>query len=641
MASTRRVRSSGASQGASSWEDADDAMEDGIAAEERGERAAFGEKAIRNYQEATRCYEAAIAMTSGPEQAADPAYNAARVLYILATSFYMPQQALETLRVAADHYRKASAGTGFNADSPSTFALDVASNWASAIEAQVELISSMGNASNSATISREVLRMTSEAVGLLEGVAAEQERVLSRQLQDEVAALKGDTTAEMASHESVGAVPAPQPSLDEATEYSSSLIVPSSLMDTYSSLYGLTSGLFAHASSLQDVEQTSQRLHSISDRASAFVASCQEANDWGSRASPDDDWDNDCSAFQRLVTEAEVNTVVEMSSYSDVTEEALRLGQARLTSLQAYIGSKTTLGSEAAQLPESRRRTFYQRKIEDMRQCCDEAITLSRLLLKTALLKSSDVGKGDSAAASSMLRTSFVLATTSSQLYLFILSLLESTSAATVLGSAQSVTPTSLQRCSLLCSLSDVNLLRAHCAFCTLKSPAVVNDVSRTTMLDNGRVYARRALGEVGLAWVLDAAAAGAPTSLDTARLLKDKSQTTPPKGFEAIEIQSQAILTAARASWLRVTFRPTAASGEPASSQREIETLASVARFLRSGGNISGKPLTCTEGWCLALDPTRWWETLCDEEWAQDTMTDEEKAFWGQWGENTRCKVE
>ncbi|BEJ12883.1 hypothetical protein CspHIS471_0300570 [Cutaneotrichosporon sp. HIS471] len=70
----------------------DECMDGGVEAEERGERYRDGEKAQRSYEQAAELYAQALAKD---ESSFDAAYNLGRVMYRLASEFYLPPSSLD------------------------------------------------------------------------------------------------------------------------------------------------------------------------------------------------------------------------------------------------------------------------------------------------------------------------------------------------------------------------------------------------------------------------------------------------------------------------------------------------------------------------------------------------------------------
>lgn len=153
----------------------------GIEAEERGERAAYGNKAQRHYEEALTCYQAAIQIAGQLFQLkklADSAYNAATVFYLLNANFYMPATALPALDASAKLYRKAeqSVTTSCSEElSPPGFALDIASNLCATLLALFEIIDDVPEVSglDFQSVKARMAALASEAILLLGKVEQE------------------------------------------------------------------------------------------------------------------------------------------------------------------------------------------------------------------------------------------------------------------------------------------------------------------------------------------------------------------------------------------------------------------------------------------------------------------------------------
>ncbi|RXK35367.1 hypothetical protein M231_07389 [Tremella mesenterica] len=79
----------------------DEALDGGVELEEKGERYKDGDKAQRFYEKALELYRKAYDF----KPTFDAAYNQARVLYTLSTSFLLPPQNVELLSSAVDIYR--------------------------------------------------------------------------------------------------------------------------------------------------------------------------------------------------------------------------------------------------------------------------------------------------------------------------------------------------------------------------------------------------------------------------------------------------------------------------------------------------------------------------------------------------------
>lgn len=641
---------SSSSRGATSlpqhFDDAEEALEAGVEAEERGERAAIGEKALRNYEEAFGLYQTAMKM--GKDNA-DATYNAARVLYLLGSSFYMPTKKAQAFEQSRALYQtalnSATAESTKRGDvTPSTFILDIAANLAAAVQSSAELCTDLPMDRSPEAVQSDVLVLTQQGVKLLEGVASEQERVLSSQLQDELAAINPFATLEQSNAAAAPPPVDPASEMDGAVEsrYGSSLIVPSSLLELYGTLHSLWSNLVEHAKSRADITQTSEKMQGILSRAEDFVTRCNEANGWGSRMSPDDDWQQGVSQLSRASNEGKVAVLIALydatmpqeagSSSTEILTELVNTSQAQATMLKTMVASKDSMATTAASLPESRRRGYYQMQTDEILSTSDQAVSLARLLLRSARFLTSTAPED----ATSSLRLAWSLLSAASQAYLLILSLLDTTSGkgvAAVLGSSQTATPTSLLRCQVLTNLSSLCLCRSNQFFTNVTNPAIVTEKSRRTILDNAKVYGKKALNEVGLQWLLTDDPKQALTMQQ-----KNQLKTIPPGGWDAVQTQAEAILTLARVFGLRSrmssTFaEPLVATAETEEGRKLAENVSKIVQSASALGSVG-------EGWALALSTQRFVDDFSEEEEGPQGTTRidvGERQYWTEWSQITK----
>ncbi|GMK57908.1 hypothetical protein CspeluHIS016_0407420 [Cutaneotrichosporon spelunceum] len=87
---------------------AEECMDGGVEAEERGERYRDGEKAQRAYEQAAELYAQALAKD---ETSFDAAYNLGRVMYRLASEFYLPPSSLDVWSGALMLFKRAYGAT--------------------------------------------------------------------------------------------------------------------------------------------------------------------------------------------------------------------------------------------------------------------------------------------------------------------------------------------------------------------------------------------------------------------------------------------------------------------------------------------------------------------------------------------------
>ncbi|PWN23276.1 hypothetical protein BCV69DRAFT_310747 [Microstroma glucosiphilum] len=628
--------------------DPSEAIALGIEAEERGERAAYGNKALRNYQEAARLYALAVRLDPQGEEAADAAYNAGRVLYLIGSGFVMLDRKAQVLEESVASYKRAAhleqrggAQGASSSSSPSPFMLDIVSNLAASLQAQADALT--GEAGEDHTSEARAAAVASEAYQLYESmVAREQETVLKSQLQDETSALQGSQNGIEAETESasmdadqderLGAIEQEDIGSPSA-QYASSLIVPSSLLETYHSLHNiLLDILLPLAKSSEDLEQVRERMAGIVARAEDFVQQCDAACGWGERASPNDEWLQGINQLSRDALEGEVavaTSSVDLAlraadgqALAGLGLQITELAQARLASLQALLtpAAKEALMTTASSIPESRRREFYQMRVDEVTSSAEQAMTLARTLLRLAAVPDASGASTTSAAST---RLSWSLANSASQAYLLALSLLDTTGpggAAAVLGARASANPTTLLRCQVFTALASLCLLRGDPQYVSTsnasQSPAVVvSSTSRATIRDNARIYARRALGEVGLTWVYEPAPPR-QTPVAAKAQLDAVLGEIPPGGWDAVDTMGEAILTLARAVWRRGQ----GGGGAPGEADAELAVLAvNAGRFAKGSA----------AGWGVALDARRFAQSIVEEE---GSMLPEEERFWEEW---------
>ncbi|OCF77006.1 hypothetical protein I204_02715 [Kwoniella mangroviensis CBS 8886] len=103
----RQTKKAGKNKREITYDTYDEALDGGVEMEEKGERYRDGDKAQRFYERAVELYEKAL----GFSQTYDAAYNQARALYTLSTSFLLPPTSLAPLRRSIELYRLATTLT--------------------------------------------------------------------------------------------------------------------------------------------------------------------------------------------------------------------------------------------------------------------------------------------------------------------------------------------------------------------------------------------------------------------------------------------------------------------------------------------------------------------------------------------------
>ncbi|WVF69738.1 hypothetical protein IAT40_004517 [Kwoniella sp. CBS 6097] len=105
--SARQNKKVGKNKREQTYDTYDEALDGGVEMEEKGERYRDGDKAQRFYEKAVELYAKAL----GFQETYDAAYNQARALYALSTSFLLPPTSLPLLRKSIDLYKLATSLT--------------------------------------------------------------------------------------------------------------------------------------------------------------------------------------------------------------------------------------------------------------------------------------------------------------------------------------------------------------------------------------------------------------------------------------------------------------------------------------------------------------------------------------------------
>ncbi|ORY30367.1 hypothetical protein BCR39DRAFT_494681 [Naematelia encephala] len=161
----RRPKKAGKNKREVTYDTYDEALDGGVEMEEKGERYRDGDKAQRFYEKAIELYKKAYDF----QQTYDAAYNQARALYTLSTSFLLPPESLSQLGGSVELYRQAATLT----NSP-LLQMDTAFNLAQALVYLSDLLEDIEGDSKTA----EVMAMRVEAAELLDKVMEGQEEYL-------------------------------------------------------------------------------------------------------------------------------------------------------------------------------------------------------------------------------------------------------------------------------------------------------------------------------------------------------------------------------------------------------------------------------------------------------------------------------
>lgn len=604
----------------SSYTDAEEALEAGVQLEEKAERFAVGDKAEKYFRLSLDVYRRALHLRSND---ADAAYNAARVLYVLATNFYVPQASLTTLQEAITTYQYAltlSSPTSTFDELPNAFYLDVRFNLGVAQVALAEQIERVGVAA-----AEQVQSVVQEAIGNFEDVLRGQKAVLRQQLEQEsenssaeieraplLASADGDVDENEERQSNEGASEEGEVGESVRSEYTSSLITPASALETVANLH---SAVITLLNACDDPDQAEAAIRAASHYLGQ-AESIHAAFPDGERRSPDDDWNEQVASLHYATLELKITSLTK-DTFRAVRQESLTSAMDEAVQEAASLLARTDVNFDLA---TTKGRSLQKIHIQHLEQLGDLLFSLSRLSLGF-IYAHGKAASGDQVWLMTIVQASWQLCTQSSKLLLAALKALDTSSpgqvASVVLGITHTSNPSMRRRCALYTSLSALSILRSDATFVS-GAIATVNQTTRQTLLDNGRVYARKALAEVGLGWLLQTPPSGVPPAY-----------SLPHGGLDSLAIDAEAVLALLRA----LAVRSAVLEGpESESARREASVL---------GGNLSLSMLSSTgevaETWkaCLGLrsglalpQGHRMLEEVIGEE-GEGTVTPEERAFW------------
>lgn len=599
-----------------SYSDPEEALEAGIQLEEKAERFAFGEKALKYFNLSFQVYQRAFQLRG--EEDADAAYNAARVLYIIATTFVLPPSSLKYLQDAIHLFARAltlSVPVSTVDGSPNAFYLDVQFNLASAQSTLADQKQRIGERD------ADVQTLNHQAIVNLENVLQGQEIVLRRQLEQE--AENGGTEIERPPL----LVPEEEENEDDSidstsdseqqvrTEYTTSLITPASALETINSIHSTFLALLD--SGVEDTVALSTFAQSANTlaRAKAIVSSFPD----GERRSPENEWMEQMAVLRFAKVEIDIAKLARNVQGSGTEElkfcgtSIFQEGTSLLEQSTRNMFDTTTTNGRAGQ-------KIYLQQLE---QLADRALHLSRIMIGHIVSRSSQDANDDIHA---LIQLSWQLCTLTSKIFLSAVKALDVSSTTTsngstvaVLGTAHTINPSMRRRASLFTGLSIVSILRAENIF-TSGFIEGVDGNTRKALLDNARVYARKALAEVGLAWLLQ-----------QSKLSNNLSSryTTPHGGLDSLNVDSEAAMALFRALIKRIVNL----EGDAAQIARnELEIFTENAQAIVSAGNADYAPVwQASFGLFSSLggnDDLRLLNEVIGEE-GDLNISDEEKQLW------------
>ncbi|WVQ98119.1 hypothetical protein IAU59_005241 [Kwoniella sp. CBS 9459] len=165
-ASARQNKKVGKNKREQTYDTYDEALDGGVEMEEKGERYRDGDKSQRFYEKAVELYAKALEF----QQTYDAAYNQARALYTLSTSFLLPPTSFPLLRKSIDLYRLATTLT----NSP-LLRMDVGFNLSQSCSGLADILEDLDSEASRG----EVQKLREEARDVLQDVMDGQEAYLS------------------------------------------------------------------------------------------------------------------------------------------------------------------------------------------------------------------------------------------------------------------------------------------------------------------------------------------------------------------------------------------------------------------------------------------------------------------------------
>ncbi|PWZ00847.1 hypothetical protein BCV70DRAFT_199211 [Testicularia cyperi] len=567
---------------AAAYNDYDEAMDDGVELEEKGERFQVGVKAQRFYEQAESLYLRASQLTKSRQQIADATFNTARIQYLLATQFLLPPHNIAMLVKGVSESRKAlyhampEPGSREDEDPnflPSPFALDCYTQLGTAVQSLAELVDELdwpsqhlrqqvgvyggyAEAQDPHPDLATATKLWKEAITIFQATESSQRGVIADQEMSSIsdeghsASMEQQVTTEVPS-ESVSNLQAETMNEDRSEDsqtalygYTSSLVSTTSVVDTLLSMISCYTSLLQAATSPDVVESYM--------RDAREAVACAEALFQPSELPPIDQEDKSTKQQELLRAHLTLRTTY-IAKTVEFFESQIPVSNAGLDTIDAEL--KTAMDkvhSWATRLTDSSAGSAESVK-PDVATLCEvgeSGQSLCRSALRRAAPMLEEGGTLDEASAA-VVPATWTLATASAKLFSAALAALDTSSAskgqAAVLGQANTSTPTSRSRCRILLALSSFALFRSNPVFEALGVPGAIG--TRAKLIDNARLYSRKAVTEIGLGWLLRP-----PTSSTQSRggvvggVRAAHGAAVPPGGWESVSLESEATLNLLRA---------------------------------------------------------------------------------------------
>jgi len=573
------------------------ALEAGTQLEEKAERFAIGYKARKYFELSLAMYRRAMSLNAKCQNAP---YNCARVLFLLAIDFYEAPKSIGTLQESARLYRQSLAlasPTEGSDGMPSAFYLDVQFNLAVALLALADQLESSKDEIESRW------NIIEEAIILFNSVIDGQESVLHRQKVEEDAADLEATIEPIKTEEITENGMNTDGDGETRSEYTSSLITPASALETLHNLHLSAMAILDVVSDESAIQRALQLSTTSLQRAQGIFSAFPD----GDSRSPDNEWNESVSSLRFAPLEGRVAALARRSTLGlplDITtaESMFSASEEAVTEANALL----SVSEDAMNLSTTAGRSMQRKHSQHLEFLGIQLLSLSRSQVFYLHTLSQDV---------SQCQQTWTLLGLTSKLFLATLKSLDTSTAgvgssAVALGASSISTATTRRRCSLYTNMSTLSIIRSdNFFFSTLNH---LDEKTRIQLANNARVYARKAVTEVGLGWLLS-----------TDRTTRPQ-YSLPHGGMESLQGEVDAVLVLLRSLFCRSVI--TATPDGP----QEVQTICS---------NIRRSLLTGEHGqaWQRALfypDGPNEGRQLLEQTIAEEgevAVSQEERQFWAQ----------
>ncbi|PWN45330.1 hypothetical protein IE81DRAFT_364341 [Ceraceosorus guamensis] len=613
----------------------DEALEAGIEHEERGERFHAGAKAERAFNEAVKAYAIAAQLDA---RNAIPLYNLARVHFVLATQFQLPPESCVALQQSLQLYDRAtqlsqalpemsSLEQNTLAELPDAFALDVKYNLHAAQQSLAELLEESQRPVDEETI---VSLYSSAAYGFI-SVGDMQRAILDDSARRQAEADRAEEVEDEMQEEdaSSGHMSTDEDSdgYAEKEDWTASPVTPATTLETFLSAHSCLLSILSRSfpagsaphsgtTSAQTLERAALDARDALARADQLVLTCPNP----SELSDEGEWEvalANLQAARRAGVIAEADRRSELASLSGQVFPATAEDMAGLNAIEGDVSlggmhllglaSTSTSPSSTTAARDAGAASLVTSQDELVRQACDLADQLLSLsVIRTRRAQNADCRK-----------QAWEIASLATKLFQYAHGTLLSRKAG-ALGAIDASTSAGRARANISCSLSSASLLRGGPAAAPLMS-----DKSKETLLDNARIFARRALVEIGLSSSVLPEASGANDTAWSDAAMRALQACAPQGGWEGTRTTADAILAAVRATWARQQLAAKVQNEtKRASSSAELAHLTRCVQTLLRGAHAQQWAVA------LALDPAGP-RRIVEEGWE---CASQEGSFWVAW---------